>query len=1081
MIELRDVCKSYNTGGFVQKALDSVSISLRESEFAAILGPSGSGKTTLLNVVGGLDHFDSGDIVVDGISTKDYGDKEWDAYRNHRVGFVFQSYNLIPHQTVLSNVELALTLSGVGHAERHERARAALERVGLAEHIDKRPSQLSGGQMQRVAIARALVNDPDIVLADEPTGALDTETGIQVMDLLKEISADRLVVMVTHNPELAERYATRIIRLADGKITDDTNPYDPSGDQDEATPNTSEATSTSKTSMSLVTALQLSFSNLMTKKGRTFLTAFAGSIGIIGIAAILALSNGVNDYIAKVEEDALSSYPLSITRSNVNLTSVISQGQEEMSGDTDTKKSSDTVSGSDAIPQTPFMSNMLSTVTTNDLSSFRTYLESGTSGVDEHVSTIEYGYGITPQIYLSDTSEEVRRVNPSTYYSQDSSSLAAYTSVGYASSSGSFQQMLGNQELLESQYDVVDGRWPESFDECVLVLSSSGKITDYTLYGIGAFDPDVLDDSMEAFTTGVDYELPENDEEFTYDDALSLTYKVVPSAALYQKSESGNTWTDMSSDASYMKATVDEGITLKVVGVIRPNDTTNAASLSEGIAYTPELSEKLMEQAQDYEIVQQQLDNPDVDVFTGKTFEELRAGSTDLNLEDLFTIDTSKIESAFSFDASALGIDASSLNIDTSALDANSLASAVDTNSIMSGISVQIANDVAALPDYLAGQGIELNDEEKARVLEISAQMLSQLFEGYPNFALAYRLEHPEASDEQIMQAYLQTDSAQAIIDAGSATLREELRNSSAADSLELAIQNYLVTRFQIYLGQATAQIATQLGSALSSALSSTLSQYSASLTGSLATGMQNAVSVDADAFADAISVNMTTDDLTSLLTNYLNAESLTYDNNLAKLGYADEDDPTTIYLYPKSFEDKEDVEAAIERYNDKAREADEDDRVISYSDFMGTLMSSVTDIVDTISLVLIAFVSISLVVSSIMIGIITYISVLERKKEIGILRAMGASKLNVANIFNAEAVIEGFGSGLFAIVVVALISIPVNAYILETQQVANIMQLSPANAAILIALSVVLTLLASLIPSHAASRRDPVEALRSE
>ena len=675
MLELKDICKRYVTQSFTQVALDSVSLAFRDNEFVAILGPSGSGKTTMLNVIGGLDHFDSGDLLIDGISTKDFRDRDWDAYRNNRIGFVFQSYNLIPHQTILENVELALTLTGVGHAERRQRAREALEAVGLGEHVNKRPSQLSGGQMQRVAIARALINDPEIVLADEPTGALDSTTSVQVMDLLKEVARDRLVIMVTHNPELAYQYATRIVNLADGKITDDSDPFDIA----EATRR--EAKPTRKTSMSFMTALGLSARNLMTKKGRTAMTAFAGSIGIIGIAAILALSNGVNNYIKKVEEDTLSSYPLTISKQDYDLSSMMGgQGAAEDSEDASDASDSedDSVEKSDKIPVVTAVKDMFASVKSNDMTSFKAWLDAGGDGIDKEVNAIQYSYGVTPVVYRAGKGDEkpVRLVpNAMTEAMSGGASSAAMASMDSMGSSV-FNEMIDDQSLLDSQYDVVAGHWPTSANEAVMVLSSRGTVGDYTLYSIGALDINELNDLVNsAMTADGEVETPETAADFTYDDALSTTFKVLSPADAYRKNDETGMWTDMSNDVDFMAAKVAGGIDVRIVGVVQPNETANASALTPGIAYTHALTRQLMERAADSQIVQEQLAHPETDVFTGKTFDELQGEAKQgVDLGSMFSVDEAALKSAFSFDTSALsgtaggmdlsGIDLSGLDID---------------------------------------------------------------------------------------------------------------------------------------------------------------------------------------------------------------------------------------------------------------------------------------------------------------------------------------------------------------------------------------------------------------------------------
>ena len=1084
MLELKGICKRYVTQSFTQVALDSVSLSFRDNEFVAILGPSGSGKTTMLNVIGGLDHFDSGDLLIDGISTKDFHDRDWDAYRNNRIGFVFQSYNLIPHQTILENVELALTLTGVGHAERRQRAREALEKVGLGEHVNKRPSQLSGGQMQRVAIARALINDPEIVLADEPTGALDSTTSVQVMDLLKDVARDRLVIMVTHNPELAYQYATRIVNLADGKITDDSDPFDV------ADATRREAKPTRKTSMSFVTALGLSARNLMTKKGRTVMTAFAGSIGIIGIAAILALSNGVNGYIKKVEEDTLSSYPLTISKQDYDLSSMMggqgatddeaSNGEDSSDDGTDGK-----AQGTDKIPVVTAVKDMFASVKSNDMTSFKAWLDDGGDGIDKEVNAIQYGYGVTPVVYRAGKGDEkpVRLVpNAMTEAMSGGASSAATVSMESMGTSV-FNEMIDDQSLLDSQYDVVAGHWPTSANEAVMVLSSRGTVGDYTLYSIGALDIDQLDDLVaSAMSADGEVETPDTDVDFTYEDALSTTFKILSPSDVYRKNAEAGTWTDMSDDANFMASKVDSGIDLRIVGVVKSNETANSSALSPGIAYTHALTLQLMDRAANSQIVQEQLAHPDTDVFTGKTFDELQGEAKQgVDLGSMFSVDEAALKSAFSFDTSALsgaaaGIDLSTVDLSGLNIDLSGIGQNIDFTDIMAK---------APTPD-LSGifDGLELTPEQ----MEQAGTIANQLFTGFMQSEQFRALSPDDLKDASKLAgaftAYLEQDeAAQQYL----AQLKA-LGGDALAERLQQAMTDYVQNQLAPYFQQAMGQIMQEISDEIAATVSSQLKAGAAGIMDQMATQMSsnmsslaNAFHVDAAAFASAIHFNMDAEDLSSLMMNYAKASKLTYDNNLTTLGYADEDNPISIKIFPRDFEAKERVLAHIDDYNERAKAAGHEDQVISYTDYMGIIMGSVTDIVNTISLVLIAFVSISLVVSSIMIGIITYISVLERKKEIGILRAIGASKRNVANVFNAETFIEGLIAGIFAIAVVVIVSFPVNAWALAAKQVPNLMSLPVQDALVLITISVVLTVVAGLLPARSASKKDPVEALRSE
>ena len=1083
MLDLRVICKRYVTQSFTQVALDSVSLSFRDNEFVAILGPSGSGKTTMLNVIGGLDHFDSGDLLIDGISTKDFNDRDWDAYRNNRIGFVFQSYNLIPHQSILENVELALTLTGVGHAERRQRARKALEAVGLGEHVDKRPSQLSGGQMQRVAIARALINDPEIVLADEPTGALDSTTSVQVMDLLKDVARDRLVIMVTHNPELAYKYATRIVNLADGKVTDDSDPFDA------AEAARREAKPTRKTSMSFVTALGLSARNLMTKKGRTAMTAFAGSIGIIGIAAILALSNGVNDYIKKVEEDTLSSYPLTISKQDYDLSSMMgghgATDDEVSEGEDSSDATGGKDKGTDKIPVVTAVKDMFASVKSNDMTSFKAWLDAGGDGIDKEVNAIQYGYGVSPVVYRAGKGDEkpVRLVpNAMTEAMSGGASSAATVSMDSMGTSV-FNEMIDDQSLLDSQYDVVAGHWPTSANEAVMVLSSRGTVGDYTLYSIGALDIDEFNDLVNsAMTADGKVETPKAGTDFTYDDALSTTFKVLSPSDAYRKNEETGMWTDMSGDADFMAAKVADGIDVRIVGVVRPNEAANASALSPGIAYTHALTRQLMERAADLQIVQEQLAHPETDVFTGKSFDELQGeAKQSVELGSMFSVDEAALKSAFSLDSSALsgaagGIDLSGIDLSGLDLDLSGVGKGIDFSDIMAK---------APTPDFSGiFDGLELAPEQMQQV----GMLANQLFTGFLQSDQFRALTPDNLKDASKLAAafstYLESDAtAQQIL----AQLKA-LGGDALAERLRQAMTDYVQKQLAPYLQQAMDQVMKAISEQIASTVSSQLKAGAAGLMDQMATQMSSsfanlasAMHVDASAFAHAIHFNMDAEDLSSLMMSYAKASKLTYDNNLTTLGYADEADPISVKIFPRDFEAKERVLDHIDAYNKQVKAAGHDEQAISYTDYMGIIMGSVTDIVNTISLVFIAFVSISLVVSSIMIGIITYISVLERKKEIGILRAIGASKRNVANVFNAETFIEGLIAGVFAIVVVVLVSFPVNAWALAAKQVPNLMSLPVQDALVLIAISVLLTVVAGLLPARSASKKDPVEALRSE
>ena len=1091
MIEIRDISKSYHTGNLVQKALDRVSITFRDSEFVAVLGPSGSGKTTFLNILGGFDRADSGEIVVNGVSTARYGDAQWDTYRNHRVGFIFQSYNLIPHQTILANVELALTLAGVDRAERRERARAALEHVGLGAHVDKLPSQLSGGQMQRVAIARALVNDPEIVLADEPTGALDTETGVQVMDLLAEVARERLVIMVTHNPQLAQDYADRIVRIKDGRLVGDTRPVtDDEAARAGADGETRPAQPKKRSSMGFLTALSLSFHNLMTKKGRTIMTAFAGSIGIMGIAAILALSNGVNSYIAKVEQDTLSSYPLTIARQSYDLTSLMS---EEDGGD---EKRETKEGDKGRIGVFTMLSDMFASVKSNDMASFKTFLDHGGDGIGDEVSAISYDYGVAPIVYRADTSAGPVQLSPNamTRAMSGGASSGAMAGAGMSDMSA-FTEMLDNRELLEEQYDVVRGRWASAPDECVLVLSKAGKVSDYALYSMGVLDPNELTRMVDATMGGAGaFEVPRADVDFTYSDALGMRFKVLAPSDFYRRNPETGGWTDMSSDADFMAQQVQHGLDLKVVGVVRPSATAKSAALSQGIAYTHGLTEALIDRAKSSVIVQQQIDSPDIDVFTGKSFsmvqEEARRG---VDLSQLFSVDEAALRQAFRVDPSVLtegldlgGLDLAGVGLGPVHIDLSDALSGIDLSSVLAAAP---APDLKAAFDDLAGDP-PIPAEDAKRSLELAATFVHRFVAVWlPAHGAGIDPNDPDFPSRLLDEFHSYAASSDG--DGGAIALGElaDLAGKPLAERVEGLAGEYVKRDLAPYLtdslgalaDEAAARVSDAVASQLQGSLSKALGGMAERMVPRLAQNMQRAFSVDGGAFARAVHFTMDADDLASLMASYARAGSLTYESNLSQLGYADLADPQAVNIYPVDFEAKQRVLDHIDAYNERVESQGHGERSIVYTDYMGVLMGSVTSIVHMISLVLIAFVSISLVVSSIMIGIITYISVLERKKEIGILRAMGASRRNVANVFNAETFIEGLIAGLLAIAVVVAVSVPVNAWALSVYQVEGVMRLPFASALGLIAISVVLTVVAGLIPSRSAARRDPVEALRSE
>lgn len=1254
MLQIKDIHKEYRTGNLVQRALDGVSLSLRDNEFVAILGPSGSGKTTLLNIIGGLDRYDRGDLIINGISTKKYKDRDWDSYRNHTIGFVFQSYNLIPHQTVLANVELALTISGVSKSERRRRAKEALEKVGLGAQIHKKPSQMSGGQMQRVAIARALVNDPEILLADEPTGALDSDTSVQVMDLLQGVAKERLVVMVTHNPELAQLYATRIVTVKDGRILSDTDPF--VIDSESMAPPVHK--NMGKSSMSFFTALSLSFQNLKTKKARTLLTSFAGSIGIIGIALILSISNGVDKYITNMEEETLSEYPLQIQSTGVDLTSMMMGAATAQSGKKD---------GEVGVAQ--MVTNMFSKMNSNDLESLKVYLDSNESSISQYANSVEYTYSVSPQIFL-ENEKNIRQVNPDKSFS--AMGLGSGSSNSIMSSTMStdvFHEMPEDADLYKDQYDVKAGRWPENYKECVLVLTSQGDISDFLQYTLGLRDGKELDDMVQKFMAEEAMETPENEGPYTYDEILGKKFKLVNSTDYYEYDEEYKVWKDKSDNSSYMKKLVKNGEDLTIVGIVQPVEGATASMLTAGICYTPELTKHVIEKAASSEIVKQQLADEKINVFTGEEFGKEDNENSKFDMESLFSINADALQEAFQVDLSGFNMDLSSLsglssglNVempdmpDMSALAGNinldessmpdlskliklddldlDLSHMIDPEEILKNLPADQVPDMsqalksvkfdfteekvtALLKEVLTGYQESIKDKPEADMDKMQAALKQYLTSKEMNERLCKDLQelvknnvNVDMSSEKLIavavglmnqyQEYAkangitQTDVASILAFLSQGEIQQQIkeeaenlvknsvtvnittkqirdllmqdvvaaypeyaRNNSLPDPANLGIyfleymqtedgQNRLMnglmtlvdtsevqTQFsqametymkammtsftdaiakgieskfteimeqvekQLTKGIQTAmeQMMGNISSGMQEAMQSVMTSVSSSLTsamsqamsglGGLGSGMGNmedALSINPEAFAKAIQMNMNEDDLSELMMSLLSSENSSYDGNLKKLGYADLNVPGGINIYPKDFESKSEIVGILDQYNADMEAAGEDEKVITYTDLVGTLMSSVTDIVNIISYVLVAFVAISLVVSSIMIGVITYISVLERKKEIGILRAIGASRHNVSQVFNAETFIIGFCAGAMGIGITLLLLIPANSIIRSLADGVNVKAaLPPVAAVVLIGLSVVLTLLGGLIPSRKAAKSDPVTALRTD
>ena len=1064
MLQLKKIHKQYKTGDLVQTALDKVSLNLRDCEFVAILGPSGSGKTTLLNIIGGLDRYDSGDLIINGISTKKYTDRDWDSYRNHTIGFVFQSYNLIPHQTVLANVELALTISGVSGAERRRRATEALQKVGLGNQLHKHPTEMSGGQMKRVAIARALVNDPDILLADEPTGALDSETSIQVMELLKEVAKDRLVVMVTHNPELAHQYATRIVQLKDGVIRSDTDPFEP--DTAQLAPPVHK--SMGRSSMSPLTSLSLSFNNLLTKKARTLLTAFAGSIGIIGIALIISLSAGVNQYIDDTERSTLSEYPLQILSSGMDLTSMLTSGSPA--------SASGTTAEEGMVPVRQLITQMVAGITSNDLKSLKTYLESDDCTIAEDATSIEYSYNVQPQIYREDADGSIRQVNPDSSLSSLGISSTSSTNSMMSSmmNTSVFYQLPESDELYNSQYEVKAGRWPEKYNECVAVLGADGTITDYALYALGLRDSAELDKMIQQFAQNQNVDVPTDFKTYRYSDFIGIQFKLVNAADRYLRDDDHNAWVDKSDDKDFMKSLVASSETLTVVGVVQPKEDASASMLSSGIAYPAALTQHVIAAAADAQMVQDQLASPAINVMNGEPFGTEDASAFDMS--SLFRIDTDMLKSAFQFDTSKLNFDLSgAFDLDNGSVDLGSLLDPDD---------FQLDLDLTETPDLDMSTLTDLFANMDLSVSEDKMQELAQkVLVGYKDYVIGNGILN---LNKISFSQYLKSDAFKTLMNDAMGELFDQ---DALQAQFSEAMQTAMSTLMESYSSQISETLQTQLGSAMQTAMTELMTQMSQNIQSQmqqsfsqLGSQMESALKIDATAFQKAIQFNMSEDDLTDLMKSAMLSSTATYDSNLQTLGYADLDAPSQIKIYPQGFDHKASVVAKLDAYNDNMRSQGADDKVIQYTDVVGTLMTSVTEIINMISNMLVAFVSISLVVSSIMIGVITYISVLERRKEIGILRAIGASKRNISEVFNAETFIIGLCSGVMGVVLSEILLIPGNMLIQKISNGTNVVARLPLNAAlVLIVLATVLTILGGFIPAKGASRSDPVKALRSE
>lgn len=1100
MLQLNHIKKEYKTGDLVQKALDDVSLNLRDNEFVAILGPSGSGKTTLLNVIGGLDRYDSGDLIINGISTKKYTDRDWDSYRNHTIGFVFQSYNLIPHQTVLSNVELALTISGISGAERRSRATKALEQVGLGDQLHKHPSEMSGGQMQRVAIARALVNNPDILLADEPTGALDSDTSIQVMELLKEVAKDRLVVMVTHNPELAEQYATRIVRLRDGVIQSDTAPFTP--DDSAQVPPVHK--NLGRSSMSPLTALALSFNNLLTKKTRTLLTAFAGSIGIIGIALILSLSAGVSNYIQEMERSTLSEYPLQLSTTGVDLAALLDP--ESYTSAVADNTNVGTTSASSTPEGMVTVRELLSQLTednssVNDLASLKKYLDSSECTISEDAASIEYTYGTVPLIYRQNKDGTVRQIFPDSSLSALNNTTSAAGIVSSMTNQSVFTEMAEEPSLYEDQYDVKAGRWPESYNEAVLVLNSDGSISDYALYILGIEDDSVMMRFLQEYAKNKNTQAPTGYGTYPYDTFVGLKYKIVTNSDYYVYDEERQIWRNRSDDEAYVEQLVENSPDLTIVGVVQPRADASSTILPIGVAYTHALTYYAIDHAAKSEVVKQQLADPEVNVLTGERFDADQR-ETDLDISSLFSVDTDMLKDAFQFDASKLQFDLSgAFDLQDGSFDFSSI---LDPSAFQLDLSDLDLSDIdmsdVKLPDMDSLDLSQLFADMDLSVSEDALQsLMKKIMDGYKRYIISNGILN---LDKIGFSSYMESDQFKQLLSESMGDLLDTtgLQEQFTA-SLQQNLQGIMTSYLQSYseqlsqkLGEAlqtklTAAIQTQMSTVMQQLMTQLITQFSQQIQSAiqnniaqLSSQVEDALKIDPTVFQSAVQVNMSTDDLVDLVKMNLQSSTTSYGSVLGALGYSDYAKPGSIWIYPKSFEAKNRIVDSLNAYNAAMRAQGEEDKVIVFSDTVGTLMSAVTKIVDMVSNVLVAFVAISLAVSSIMIGVITYISVLERRKEIGILRAIGASKHNVSEVFNAETFIIGMCSGVIGVGLCLLLLIPGNMLIHSIAGTTSVTAVLPPKAAlVLIVLATLLTILGGLIPARSAAKCNPVTALRSE
>ena len=1030
------------------QALKGINIEFREAEFVSILGQSGCGKTTLLNVIGGLDRYTSGDLIIDNKSTKNFKDRDWDAYRNYKIGFVFQNYNLISHQTVLANVELALTIGGVSKKERRQRAIKALEEVGLKDQINKKPNQLSGGQMQRVAIARALVNNPEIILADEPTGALDTKTSIQVMEILKEISKDRLIIMVTHNPELAEKYSTRIIKILDGTITEDSNPI-----INTEVKQVKRNSKIGKTAMKFWTAFRLSLNNLLTKKGRTVLVAFAGSIGIIGIALIQSVSNGFQNYVDHIQESTLTSYPLTIMQKTSDVTGML-LSMTAGNGEND---------NSNKVHEEQYISTMLSNISTNDLKSFKNYLEKNYNQIENDVSSVKYTYSVDPLIYTTDATGKIAKLNPNNLFSSiyGSSMLSSYSSMASI-----FTQMTDDKETLNNSYDVLAGNWPEKYDEMVVVLSEPNTISDLLVYSLGLRDTQELTDIVTKVMSGEKVEIKNEPLTISYEDLMNIELKLIKPTDLYKYNSKYKVYEDMSENEKYMTGLYNEGIKLKIVGVVCAKPGTTSMALNPGVAYTSELINHIIDYSADTEIVKKQLKNENIDVFSGSKFEE-KSNKLDFDFNDLISIDSNKLQSAFN-----INLDQKTLQKQTESY-MNEINNSITTNTKPAKEDFSKGLNTLANGMFNSIEGnVSLNDIENVVTTYLNKdeanKELKNLESKYVIPANTFKTTYSGLL-KGLLQIYI--NSFYAI----NPSLTTDTTNPVAIVYKDIVDQTITA-----YTENTAIQATTE---AMANAMTETVMKKEiltkvGELTSNLTSSIASAFNIDQEKIASAFTLKMTEDEITRIVSAMMSKTETNAKTNLISLGYQDKEEPTYISFYFKSFDGKEHFKEFINSYNDGV----EEEKQIKSSDTTGILMDSVKTIVNAVTYVLIAFVSISLVVSSIMIGIITYISVYERTKEIGILRAIGASKHNISSIFNAETFIIGLLSGLFGIgITYALLPIINTVLHHFTGNIPLNATLNATNAIILIILSIILTLIGGIIPARAASKKDPVIALRTE